>query len=116
MDETKYSGAFQIIMNAGNSKSAALMAIEAAKDGDFAEADERLREAETEMRAAHQTQIDMIQQEAAGNPVDVNIILVHAQDHLTMAILAKDLAEQFVELYRQMSEMKQQMKQGNDTN
>ena len=39
-----------------------------------------------------------------------------AQDHLTMAILAKDLAEQFVELYRQMSEMKQQMKQGNDTN
>ena len=101
MDETKYSGAFQIIMNAGNSKSAALMAIEAAKD---------------EMRAAHQAQIDMIQQEAAGNSVDVNIILVHAQDHLTMAILAKDLAEQFVELYRQMSEMKQQMKQGNDTN
>ena len=100
MDETKYSGAFQIIMNAGNSKSAALMAIEAA----------------TEMRAAHQAQIDMIQQEAAGNSVDVNIILVHAQDHLTMAILAKDLAEQFVELYRQMSEMKQQMKQGNDTN
>ncbi|WP_320977453.1 PTS lactose/cellobiose transporter subunit IIA, partial [Enterocloster asparagiformis] len=75
MDETKYSGAFQIIMNAGNSKSAALMAIEAAKDGDFAEADERLREAETEMRAAHQAQIDMIQQEAAGNSVDVNIIL-----------------------------------------
>ena len=28
MDETKYSGAFQIIMNAGNSKSAALMAID----------------------------------------------------------------------------------------
>ena len=41
MDETKYAGAFQIIMNAGNSKSAALMAIEAAKDGDFAEAEER---------------------------------------------------------------------------
>lgn len=110
MDDTKYAGAFQIIMNAGNSKSASLMAIEAAKDGDMEEAQARLKEAETEMRAAHQAQIDMIQQEAAGNPVDVNIILVHAQDHLTMAILAKDLAEQFVELYGQMAELKRQMK------
>ncbi|MCD7908662.1 MAG: PTS lactose/cellobiose transporter subunit IIA [Clostridium sp.] len=110
MDDTKYAGAFQIIMNAGNSKSAFLMAIEAAKDGDMEEAQARLKEAETEMRAAHQAQIDMIQQEAAGNPVDVNIILVHAQDHLTMAILAKDLAEQFVELYGQMAELKRQMK------
>lgn len=109
MDDTKYAGAFQIIMNAGNSKSASLMAIEAAKDGDMEEAKARLKEAEAEMRAAHQAQIDMIQQEAAGNPVDVNIILVHAQDHLTMAILARDLAEQFVELYAQMAEMKQRI-------
>lgn len=110
MDDNKYLGAFQIIMNAGNSKSASLMAVEAAKDGDFEEAELRLKEAEKEMRAAHQSQIDMIQQEAGGNPVEVNIILVHAQDHLTMAMMAKDFAEQFVELYKQLSELKKEKK------
>lgn len=106
MDENKYLGAFQIIMNAGNSKSAALMAIEAARDGDFEEAEERMKEAESEMRSAHQAQIDMIQQEASGNPVEVNIILVHAQDHLSMAMMAKDFAGQFVDIYKQLSELK----------
>lgn len=110
MDDNKYLGAFQIIMNAGNSKSAALMAVEAAKDGDFEDAEAKLKEAEKEMRAAHQAQIEMIQQEAAGNPVEVNIILVHAQDHLTMAMMAKDFAEQFVELYKQLSQLKNEMK------
>lgn len=110
MDNTKYLGAFQIIMRAGNSKSAALMAIDAAKDGDFTEANAKLKEAETEMRAAHQAQIEMIQQEAAGTPVDVNIILVHAQDHLTMAIIAKELAEQFVELYQQLTQLRKSIK------
>ena len=42
----------------------------------------------------------MLQQEAEGNPVKVNIILVHAQDHLTMAMMMRDMAEQFVNLYQ----------------
>ena len=37
MDETKYAGAFQIIMDVRHFKFASLMAIEAAKDADFAE-------------------------------------------------------------------------------
>lgn len=110
MDETKYLGAFQIIMNAGNSKSASLMAIESAKEGDFLDAEAKLKEAENEMRAAHQAQIDMIQQEASGNPVEVSIILVHAQDHLTMAMMSKDFAEQFVEMYKQLSDLKKEKK------
>lgn len=106
MDDTKYLDAFQIIMNAGNSKSAAFMAIEAARKGNFEEAESKIKEAESEMKAAHQTQIDMIRQEASGTPVDVNIILVHAQDHLTMAMLSNDLAEQFIDLYRQIEALK----------
>ena len=35
MDESKYENALQIILHAGNAKSAALMAIDAAHDGDF---------------------------------------------------------------------------------
>ncbi len=34
----------------------------------------------------------MLQQEARGDKVPVNIILVHAQDHLTMALMMRDMA------------------------
>lgn len=106
MDDSKYIPSFDIIMNAGNAKSAALMAVDAAKDGDFEEAEKRLKEAKDEMREAHQKQFDLMQQEIAGTPVDMNIILVHAQDHLSMAMIAKDFAEQFVDLYRKLEQLK----------
>lgn len=107
-DEKKYQMAFELIMNAGNARSAAMMAIEAARNMDFEEAEKCLQNAEADMRLAHQSQTDLIQQEAMGNPVDVNIILVHAQDHMTMAIMAIDNAKEFVYLYRQFQKMQNQ--------
>ena len=44
MDESKYENALQIILHAGNAKSSALMAIDAAAEGDFEEADRLLAE------------------------------------------------------------------------
>lgn len=99
MDEEKYECAMQMILHAGNAKSAALMAIDAAADGDFEGARIQLKAAQDEMHEAHGVQFGLIQSEASGSPVDVNIVLVHAQDHLTMAILANDLAERMVDMY-----------------
>lgn len=107
MGDEKYTAAFELIMNAGNAKSSALMAIEAARDFDFEEAEKCLKEAEVDMRKAHQAQFDMIQEEANGSPVEVNIILVHAQDHLTMAMMARDNAEEFIHLYKMIKELKE---------
>lgn len=104
MDEN-YQAAFQLIMNAGNSKSLSMMAIEAAREFRFEDAEKYLEEAEQEMRTAHQAQIELIQQEASGDPVNVNIILVHAQDHLTMAMATKDRADEFLHLYKMMKQL-----------
>lgn len=106
MDENRYNTAFELILNAGNSKSQSLLALEAAREFDFEEAEKCLKEAEMELRAAHKAQVDMIQSEAQGNPVELNIILVHAQDHLTMAMMAKDFTEEFVGLYKMIKELK----------
>ena len=106
MDENKYNTAFELILNAGNSKSQSLLALEAAREFDFEEAKRCLKEAEKELRAAHKAQVDMIQSEAQGNSVELNIILVHAQDHLTMAMMAKDFTEEFVNLYKTIKELK----------
>lgn len=106
MDESKYQVAFDLILKAGNAKSSSMMAIDMAKEFDFESAKKYLEEAENEMREAHAIQIGMIQEEAQGISVDINIILIHAQDHMTMAIMAKDIAEQFVDLYETIQELK----------
>ena len=107
-DDKKYQEAFELIMNAGNARSAAIMAVEAARNGDFEEAEQCIENAEKDMRLAHQSQTDMIQQEALGNSVEVNIILVHAQDHMAMAIMAIDNAKEFTHLYRQLQMLQKQ--------
>ena len=56
MDETKYEKAFNLIINAGNAKSLALMAVEAAREFDFEEAEKNLKEAAKEFHQAHQAQ------------------------------------------------------------
>lgn len=100
MVKDKYEDAMQIILHAGNAKSAALLAIDAAAEGDFEEADRQLEEAGREMTEAHHVQFGLTKAEASGESVDLNIILIHAEDHLTMAIMANDLASRFIDLYK----------------
>lgn len=97
MDDEKYATAFEIIAHAGTAKGCALEAIDASGEGDFKEADNLLKEGRDEMHACHDAQFSMLTQEANGTPVELNVILVHALDHLTMAIMTLDLAEKVVE-------------------
>lgn len=85
--------AFRLIAVAGDTKSDAMNAIKAARNKDYEKAEELLASADQKMAIAHEIQFEVIQQEANGNRVDLNIILVHAQDHLTMALVMRDMAE-----------------------
>lgn len=102
MDESKYEDSMQIIMYAGTAKSCALLATEYAENGDFDGAQEQMAQAQEAMASAHDLQFGLISAEAAGNPVDVNVLLVHAQDHLSMAITAIDFAERLIAVYRRL--------------
>lgn len=104
MDDEKYVNSFRLIAQAGDARAEAMQAIKAAREGRFEEAEKLLRSAEEKNAKAHDIQFDLIQQESSGEPVDVNIILVHAQDHLTMAMAARDMAEEMLELYKRLSE------------
>lgn len=103
MDPQEYEKAFLMIASAGNAKSNAMLAIRAARAGDLAQAKELLAEADRDLHDAHSTQTDMLTEEARGNAVKVNIILVHAQDHLTGAMLTRDLADEFVAIYTELA-------------
>lgn len=93
---------FSIIAEAGDSKGYAMDAIRAARTGNFEQAAELLKQADEAMARAHDTQFDLLQRETNGNPAKVNVLLVHAQDHMTMAIVARDLAEEMIELYKEL--------------
>ena len=97
--DNNYETSFGLILNAGNAKSKSLMAIEAAREFDFEEAYSLVKEAEEDLRLAHQTQTDLIQGEARGEKSDINIILIHAQDHLTTAMIMIDQAKEFIHVY-----------------
>lgn len=106
MDENDYKTSFELILVAGDSKTESMMAITAARNGDLVKAEEHLKVANEKLIEAHAIQTNMIQQEAMGNSVPINVILVHSQDHLTMAIVTRDLAEEIVKLYEVIHEFK----------
>lgn len=91
---------FQIILYAGNGKSNAMEAIQEAKAGNFAKADQLIEEAGEELGKAHHYQTQLLQKEASGEENTVTVMLIHSQDHLMTSMTVRDLAVEIVEIYR----------------
>ncbi|GEL13453.1 hypothetical protein FC15_GL000218 [Lapidilactobacillus concavus DSM 17758] len=104
MDEDENLQAIMgLIVNGGNAKSSAMEAIMAAKTGDFAGADAKLKEADVALSEAHNSQTGMLTKEASGDHVKVTLLMVHSQDHLMNAITFRDLAGEIVDLYKKLA-------------
>ncbi|MCI8400730.1 MAG: PTS lactose/cellobiose transporter subunit IIA [Lachnospiraceae bacterium] len=108
MNEQNYEQHFQLIVAAGESRTKSMLAIEAAREGRFEDAQRLLNEASDVHVQAHDLQMEMLRKEAEGDPVTVNIIAVHAQDHLTMATLIEDIATEQIETYRRLKALEEQ--------
>lgn len=87
---------FSIILHAGDARSHALEALRYAREQKFTEAEESIAQAKTQLVAAHRIQTDLLQAEARGEKQEINLLLIHAQDHLMTAMLAKDLIEEMI--------------------
>lgn len=105
MDTTET--AFMLILNAGNARSDASQAIQLASEYRFEEAEKYLQQAKEDLNEAHQTQTDLIQAEARGDHPEFGLIMVHAQDHLTMGMLTIDFAKSIIELNRKIYTLEQ---------
>ncbi|BDR55945.1 PTS lactose/cellobiose transporter subunit IIA [Xylocopilactobacillus apis] len=92
-----------LIMSGGNAKGSAFEAIKAAKSGDFNLAESKLKESDKFLTEAHNSQTDMLTQEANGNHTEVTLLMVHAQDHMMNAITFRDLAGELVDLYKKLA-------------
>ena len=91
-----------LIVDAGSAKSYAMEAITMAKEGSFSDAEKALENSNSELSKAHHAQSDLIQRAAKGEEIEMNLFMVHAQDHIMTAMLAKDLAAEIIELYKRI--------------
>ena len=100
MDNKKQTIAFEIIAYAGEARSLAFNALKAAKNNQFDESDALMNQAEEVAKKAHKSQTELLINEAQGNKISPDILLIHAQDHLMTCMLAFDLIKELIELYK----------------
>lgn len=96
--------AFNIISNAGEASANFLKAIQHAENGNFQEAEKCIEVGERASLEVHKQQTSLIQSEASGEKYEINILLIHAQDHLMNSLLLKDLAKSIVRLNKKLSD------------
>lgn len=102
MEEQQLQAVMGLIVNAGNGKSDAMEAIQAAKAGDFETADSKIKLAEASIVEAHHAQTNLLQEEARGNEMHINLLTVHSQDHLMTSIAFIDLAKEVIAIYKRI--------------
>lgn len=98
-----------IIMNGGQARSAAMAAIKAAKARDFAAAATCMSNARVAVKNAQVAHNSLLSAEARGDGADFSVLLVHAENHLSNALTIIDMADQFVETYRELAALEKRV-------
>ncbi|MBJ7222188.1 MULTISPECIES: PTS lactose/cellobiose transporter subunit IIA [unclassified Brenneria] len=93
----------ELIIHAGEARSNAMEALSAARKQDWDKADALLAEAAGAARKAHRMQTTLIGADEGSGKIPVNLILIHAQDHLMNAMLCRELVEELIYLHRKIA-------------
>ncbi|MEY8462095.1 PTS cellobiose transporter subunit IIA [Streptococcus merionis] len=94
--------AFEIILNSGNGRTVIHEAFAAMREGNYEDAAQKLEEANDEILLAHQAQTRLLQEYAGGTEIKIEIIMVHAQDHLMTTMTLREVALEMLELYKKV--------------
>ena len=101
----KIEVAMGLIAGAGDSRSYCMEAIDSAREGNFDEARELLSKAVDAMVETHEVQTDLIREEMEGRGEAVTLLMAHAQDHLNLALITRDYAEELINLYERIKRL-----------
>jgi cellobiose-specific phosphotransferase system component IIA len=94
----------EIISLSGEVKKKFLKAVKHAKNDEPEQAKNVFDEADDQLIKAHLKQTELINKEAGGEKLESSLLLTHAQDHLMTAILLKDMAKEFMDLYKKLED------------
>ena len=109
MEDERLAVVMGLIMHGGNAKSLAFQAVQFAKDGQFDQAETALKDANLEIKRAHDVQAEMLTKEARGEHAEVDLYMLHGQDHLMNAITFRDIAVEFIELLKRVDKLEKKV-------
>jgi len=98
------STVMELIINAGEARSYAMQALRAAKQGDWTLVEEQLAESSAASKRAHDVQTMLIGLDEGCGKIPVNLVMVHAQDHIMTSMLAREMIEELIEIHRLRAE------------
>ncbi|AUW96262.1 PTS cellobiose transporter subunit IIA [Streptococcus pluranimalium] len=94
--------AFGIILSSGNARTIVHEAFAAMREGYYDRAEQLLEDANADMLEAHHAQTDLLQAYAGGTEIKIEIIMVHAQDHLMTTMTLREVALEMLALYKKV--------------
>lgn len=92
--------AFEIILHSGNARTIIHQAFASMRKKDFETSKEQLESANEEIVTAHQSQTSLLKDYAGGKKIEMEIIMVHAQDHLMTTMTLLEVAREMEFLYQ----------------
>lgn len=104
MSETNNSNeldSMAIILHIGNAKSEAYEALRAIKKGDFETFNQKYALAKSELSIGHRAHAEMLRKLSAEERMkDVDLLMIHAEGHLSSTDIAVDMVGELGELYK----------------
>lgn len=101
--------AFTIILHSGNARTEIHHAFKAMREGEFDKAQQHLEASNEEILKAHRSQTELLQSYASGKKIEMEIIMVHAQDHLMNTMTLREVAIEMVYLSQQNNKIMQHL-------
>lgn len=90
-----------IILHSGNAKTLICEALKSIKQGDVDRFDEKSTEAKKEIKLAHKSHAELLRKLSSENKLNqVDLLLVHAEGHLSSTDVAVLVIEELGELYK----------------
>lgn len=94
--------AMQIVIRAGDARNLIMEALDCIGESQFSAAQERLKEAQAEIRQAHIAQTEVIQAEAGGKEFAYSMLFTHAQDTVMTINTELNLAKKLCGMFEKM--------------
>ncbi|EMI12181.1 MULTISPECIES: PTS lactose/cellobiose transporter subunit IIA [Bacillus] len=95
---------FQLILHSGNARSKLLQSLKQFREGHEIVASDLLKEAEDDLRNAHDIHFQMVQQEASGETISFSLLLMHAEDHFMSTMTIKELVGELLPILQSLKQ------------
>lgn len=102
MENDKIQESMNMIAFGGQAKNLVFEALREARGGDFERAQILLDEADEALNQSHQSHTNLLFYDAEHGDLTLNLFMVHAADHLNSASMIRELANEMIEMIKEI--------------